>query len=161
MGNCFHICPADAAVEESPKSNALHVATKDDWQDCTNLSTVRQNMLFVPSNRGDISKYYQVLKVLGEGSMGSVSLAKKRKEYVGGSAYTKQRRGFFGRTVSERRAAPDDVIHDGNARFYALKSIILSRVSVSEEFNIFYGHVQNVFLQLISILLLCCLYHQG
>jgi serine/threonine protein kinase len=132
MGNCFHICPSDA-VEESPKSNAL--TTKDDWQDSTNLSTVRQNMLFTPSNRGDISKYYQVLKVLGEGSMGSVSLVKKRKEYVGGSAYTKQRRGFFGRIVSERSAAPADVIHDGNSRFYALKSIILSRVSVSMKVN--------------------------
>eukprot|EP00551_Chaetoceros_affinis_P005609 CAMPEP_0203673750 /NCGR_PEP_ID=MMETSP0090-20130426/13623_1 /ASSEMBLY_ACC=CAM_ASM_001088 /TAXON_ID=426623 /ORGANISM="Chaetoceros affinis, Strain CCMP159" /LENGTH=524 /DNA_ID=CAMNT_0050539461 /DNA_START=225 /DNA_END=1799 /DNA_ORIENTATION=+ len=86
-------------------------------------------MIFNTSNRGDVSKYYEVLKVLGEGSMGSVACARKRKEYVGGSAYTKRKRGWFGRVVEEREDAPLEVIGDSNMKLYALKSIILSRVS--------------------------------
>ncbi len=62
--------------------------------------------------------------------MGSVSCARKRNEYVGGSAYTKKSRGWFGRVIEERKDAPLEVIGDSNMKLYALKSIILSRVSV-------------------------------
>jgi len=122
----IHLCPPNGPPE-SPKSNVL---SKPTLSGESNKPSVRQNMIFNTSNRGDVSKYYEVLKVLGEGSMGSVSCARKRNEYVGGSAYTKTKKGWFGRVVEERKDAPLEVIGESNMKLYALKSIILSRVSV-------------------------------
>lgn len=130
MGNCFlHLCPPSKQDDRESKSNALtklNDTTSNDYG-----SSVRQNMIFSASFRGDVSKYYDIVRVLGEGSMGSVSLVRKKNDFVGGSAYTSRRKGFFGRVIEERKKAPLEVIGESNSKHYALKSIILSRVSVS------------------------------
>ena len=122
MGQCFNFC-----MGESPKENVLTKTSPSN--DTSSVTTMRKNLVFSASNRGDVSKYYNVLKVLGEGSMGSVSLAQKKREFVGGSAYTEKKKAWFGRVVEKRKDAPLEVIHDANSKLYALKSIILSRVS--------------------------------
>lgn len=127
MGNCLYPCPSPE--EEPSKSNAL-IKAKDGEQS-SNLTTVRENLILSARSRGDVKKYYSIVKVLGEGSMGSVSLAKKNRSFVGGSAYTKTRKGWFGRTVEERVNPPEEVISESETKLFALKSIILSRVSVS------------------------------
>ena len=128
MGNCFlHLCPPQK--EDQRESNALTMLKDSRANDYG--SSVRQNMIFSASFRGDVSKYYEIVRVLGEGSMGSVSLVRKKNEFVGGSAYTSRRKGFFGRVIEERKKAPLEVIGESNSKHYALKSIILSRVSVS------------------------------
>jgi calcium-dependent protein kinase len=117
MGNCL-ICPPRKATKEEVNESVRSV------------SAARTNMIFTASSRGDVSKYYDVLRVLGEGSMGSVSLAKKKKNFVGGSAYTQiTKKGLFGRIVQIRKRAPLEVIGAADNKLYALKSIILSRVS--------------------------------
>ena len=127
MGQCFNFC-----MGESPKENVITKTSASN--DTSSVTTIRKNLVFSASNRGDVSKYYNVLKVLGEGSMGSVSLAQKKKEFVGGSAYTEKKKSWwFGRVVEKRKDAPSEVIHDANSKLYALKSIILSRVSVSSK----------------------------
>jgi serine/threonine protein kinase len=83
--------------------------------------------------------YYETLRTVGEGSMGSISLARKREEHIGGSAYTRTRTGCFGRIVKEKRKPPTEVLDGGNTKLYALKSIILSRISVSFGLSIFYA----------------------
>lgn len=120
MGQCFNFC-----MGESSKSNVL---TRNNTND-SSVSNMRKNMIFNTSNRGDVLKYYNVLTVLGEGSMGSVSLAQKKKKHVGGSAYTEKKKTWFGRVVEKRKSAPSEVINEGNSKLYALKSIILLRVS--------------------------------
>jgi len=92
-------------------------------------TTTRSNLVFNTTNR-DVSDYYEVIKILGEGSMGSVSCVRKKENAVGGSAYRESRRGFFGLyRFSHQRKAPESVIKSANSKLYALKSIILSRVS--------------------------------
>lgn len=56
--------------------------------------------------------------------MGSVSLVKKREEAIGGSAYTPA--PCFG---IQRRKPPQNVLADAKKKYYALKSILLSKVS--------------------------------
>ena len=112
MGNCN-------GSEESVKSTAFGSA---------NTNTTRGNMVFNTTNR-DVGEYYEVVKLLGEGSMGSVACVKKKAGAVGGSAYTVQKSGWFGKKVTTRKKVPDNVIEGTNNKLYALKSIILSRVS--------------------------------
>lgn len=112
MGNCN-------GSEESVKSTAFGSA---------NTNTTRGNMVFNTTNR-DVGEYYEVVRLLGEGSMGSVACVKKKAGAVGGSAYTVQKSGWFGKKVTTRKKIPDNVIEGTNNKLYALKSIILSRVS--------------------------------
>lgn len=92
-------------------------------------TTTRSNLVFNTTNR-DVSDYYEVIKILGEGSMGSVSCVRKKETAVGGSAYRETRRGFFGLyKFIHRRKVPESVVNSANSKLYALKSIILSRVS--------------------------------
>lgn len=82
MGNCF--AAEESVVSEEEKNNSL-----------------RRNML--RSRDDDVYKYYEVIKNLGEGSLGAVSSA--RKKAVGGSAYTEIKQfGIF--TVKRRRTFP-------------------------------------------------------
>jgi len=89
--------------------------------------TTRGNLIFNTTDR-DVADYYVVTKILGEGSMGSVACVRKKTGAIGGSAYTVKKKGFFGLGHVIRKAeVPDSVL--GKEKFYALKSIILSRVS--------------------------------
>lgn len=112
MGNCA-ICS-----EGDVKQNAFN----------PHLST-RGNLVLNTRNR-DVQDYYEVLEILGEGSMGKVSCVRKKTNAVGGSAYTVQKKGWFGRRIS-RNVPPQhtDGSNNSNRKCYALKSIILSRVS--------------------------------
>jgi len=83
----------------------------------------RENMLLTTKNR-DVNNYYDIEQVLGEGSMGSVSLARKKAQAVGGSAYAKKSFLFMG-----KKKIPKEVVEDANKKLYALKSILLSKVS--------------------------------
>lgn len=69
-------------------------------------------------------KYYGKIAELGRGSMGAVMLVRKKKKYVGGSAYLFQRnqRTFLSRFTSHKRVS---LIK----RDFAMKSIILGKVS--------------------------------
>ena len=106
MGNCF--AAEESVVSDEEKNNSL-----------------RRNML--RSRRDDdVYKYYEVIKNLGEGSLGAVSSA--RKKAVGGSAYTEIKQfGIF--TVKKKKDSPLMSTSSEHQREYALKSIQLGRVS--------------------------------
>jgi len=89
--------------------------------------SVRQNMLH-NTQRRDVFKYYEVLRTLGEGSMGSIKEVRKKVTAVGGSAYKPGRSGKFGR-FGRSTKVPESVVRESERKTYALKSIILSRVS--------------------------------
>ena len=61
--------------------------------------------------------------------MGSVSLVRKQISAVGGSAYTEKVRGFFGNIKTKKVTPPLEVTERSMDNCYALKSIILSRIS--------------------------------
>lgn len=63
--------------------------------------------------------------------MGCVSLVRKKTSAVGGSAYKEKVKGFFGTHV-KKKTPPLEVQEASMDKCYALKSIILSRIS--EEF---------------------------
>jgi calcium-dependent protein kinase len=113
MGNCV-ICSG-----EDSKQNAFNPQV--------GLST-RENLVFNTKNR-DVQDYYEVLEILGEGSMGKVSCVRKKTEKVGGSAYTVQIKGWFGRRISKKVPPTHTDGSNSHRKLYALKSIILSRVS--------------------------------
>lgn len=112
MGNC--ICP------ERKKTGALVGASSS--------GTTRSNLIFNTSNR-DVTQYYEIVKKLGEGSMGSVTCVRRKPGSVGGSAYTTNKRTWFGGILLRRKQVPEDVLASSEKKLYALKSIIISRVS--------------------------------
>lgn len=70
---------------------------------------------------------YEIIKRLGEGSMGSVSMVRVKDSARGGSAFKHKKKGWFGVVITsvkggiaEKRAVQVD---------YAMKTIIMSRVS--------------------------------
>lgn len=86
---------------------------------------------------GDVMTKYEVVKTIGEGSMGAISKAKVREEKKGGSAYATQEDvtcGCFGflfgggasntieNSVPESRRREKEI-------FYALKTIVINRIS--------------------------------
>lgn len=90
--------------------------------------TTRSNLIFNTINR-DITKYYEIVKKLGEGSMGSVACVRRMAGAIGGSAYTTKRKTWFGSIPSRKKKVPDDVMTRSEKKLYALKSIIISRIS--------------------------------
>lgn len=78
---------------------------------------------------------YEVVKTIGEGSMGAISKARIREEKVGGSAYNTQEEvtcgcfGFcFGSRKSEESSLPKSRRREAEV-FYALKTIMIKRIS--------------------------------
>jgi len=113
MGNC-------SGGEEARKESSSFNPSKNQ----------RSNLVFNTNNR-NVSDYYVVVRTLGEGSMGSVSCVRKKTDAIGGSAYTttKKKSMFsFGNSVHKKKV-PENVIDASHTKHYALKSIILSRVS--------------------------------
>ncbi len=114
MGNC---------IEGTEKGGKARVIT-----DAPTAST-RGNLIFNTTGR-NVSDYYEVVKVLGEGSMGSVSCVKKNPGVAGGSAYRVAKKGLFGiGHFIHKKQVPAHVKKSVESKLYALKSIILSRVS--------------------------------
>ena len=119
MGNCTGVCD-----DESSKDHAI---IKVDSA-ASGKSTTRSNLVFNTTKR-NVSDYYTVVRMLGEGSMGSVACVRKKYNAVGGSAYTVKKKNWFGGKSIVRKSIPMDVLYDSYYKLYALKSIILSRVS--------------------------------
>lgn len=109
MGNCF---AAEESVSDEEQRNSL-----------------RRNMM--RSRSDDVYKYYEVIKNLGEGSLGAVSSA--RKKDVGGSAYKTEHGGIFGifKVTKKAHHVPPELMASMSEyeREYALKSIQVNRVS--------------------------------
>jgi calcium-dependent protein kinase len=82
---------------------------------------MRTNMVYATQNRS-VYGFYDQVRVIGEGSMGSISLIRKKQEVVGGSAYKNKKFG-------KGEKAPDEVVRDGTGKVFALKSILLTKVS--------------------------------
>lgn len=112
MGNC--ICPEE-------KKDGVLVGD-------SSRVTTRSNLIFNTSNR-DVTDYYEIVKKLGEGSMGSVTCVRRKAGSVGGSAYTTNKKTWFGRILLKKKKVPEDAIARSEKKLYALKSIIISRIS--------------------------------
>ncbi len=84
-----------------------------------------ENMVLCEHNR-DIEKYYDFLETLKEGSMGSISKAKRKESKIGGSAYSNKYKKKLKGDITERPKS----FSVGSNREFAVKSIIQSRVSV-------------------------------
>lgn len=110
-------------VYEDEKSSKDHAIVKVETK-----SNTRSNLVFNTTKR-NVSDYYTVVRMLGEGSMGSVACVRKKYRAVGGSAYTVKKKNWFGGKSIVRKNIPVDVLYDSYYKLYALKSIILSRVS--------------------------------
>jgi len=108
MGNVLRICH-DNKQQHDPSPDLL--------------GSLRTNMVLNTRDR-DVADYYAVEKVIGAGSMGSVSLARKKDGQIGGSAYTKST--VFGKS---KKKIPTNVVEGGSKKLYALKSILLSKIS--------------------------------
>jgi serine/threonine protein kinase len=83
-------------------------------------------------SKENVFKKYKTVQMIGQGSMGVVSKVKIRPEQVGGSAFHPKDKGFLGLGVlkkkpSHRASLPSS--EHGQEHLYALKSIMLDRVS--------------------------------
>ena len=109
MGCCFGSCIKGGKEGNQHKAESIHHAMLRERND-------------------NVLDKYTIVKRLGEGSMGSVSLVRVKESAIGGSAFKTKEKGplgLFSRTkkhgsVKQKRAVEVD---------YALKTIILSRVS--------------------------------
>jgi calcium-dependent protein kinase len=76
----------------------------------------------------DVFRKYEVLEVLGQGSMGAVSKVCIRPDKIGGSAFQfEQHWGPFG--IIRRKKRSGMVVEASQTHEYALKTILLDRVS--------------------------------
>mmetsp|Transcript_29991 Transcript_29991/g.45695 ORF Transcript_29991/g.45695 Transcript_29991/m.45695 type:complete len:545 (+) Transcript_29991:128-1762(+) len=80
---------------------------------------------------GDVTKKYVILQEIGMGSMGAISRAKIRASQVGGSAYNTSQVGCgcLGFNVKQKTTTEVDHKPRKNQVYYALKTIMISRVS--------------------------------
>ena len=97
----------------SKKERGVEVVKSDDGK------SFRANML-QEKQLLDVFHVYDVVKVLGEGTMGAVSCVRKKGSAVGGSSYRRKDEG----------SAPSYVFEQSNDKVYALKGIKLSMISV-------------------------------
>jgi len=84
---------------------------------------------------GDVMSKYEVVKTIGEGSMGAISMAKIREEKKGGSAYQTQEEvtcGCFGFCAKSKPQGESSVPKSRRREaevLYALKTIMINRIS--------------------------------
>ena len=97
------------------------------------------NTMMIRTRTANVFDYYKEVRTLGEGSIGTVVLVRRRRGTEGGSAYSHQVKGRFGfigglpgrpRTLEKgrRRARLSIRNHSSHAKEYALKSIHLRLV---------------------------------
>jgi serine/threonine protein kinase len=98
---------------------------KDETSKSMPASSLQTAML--RERKDNVLDKYEIVKRLGEGSMGSVSLVRVKDSARGGSAFQQKRKSLFGKvktfrkgSIRGKRAVQVD---------YALKTIIMSRVS--------------------------------
>ena len=116
MGNCME---SETTSSNNSSMTALQLSAR---------SKARTNLIHNITCRR-VSDDYEIIHTLGEGSMGCVSLVRKHENAVGGSAYLLKVRGFFGTTRVQKVTPPLEVTETSMVKCYALKSIILSRIS--------------------------------
>lgn len=99
-----------------------------DNADSQRVGAINANLLL--EREGDVLSKYEIISIIGEGSMGSVSKARVKEEAIGGSAYHADE-GCFGcfRPKSKKPAVIDQKDRRKHDNIYALKTIILSRVT--------------------------------
>lgn len=105
--------------------SCLSCRKRDEEKKATRAASLLSGML--RERNDNFLDKYEVVKRLGEGSMGSVLMVRVKDSERGGSAFKHKKKGTFGivRTsvkggIAEKRALQVD---------YALKTIIMSRVS--------------------------------
>ncbi|GKY91060.1 hypothetical protein MPSEU_000078800 [Mayamaea pseudoterrestris] len=77
----------------------------------------------------DVFRKYEIIELLGQGSMGSVSKVRTKSDKIGGSAFRlEETRGPFG-LLRKRKKRSEQSIELSSTYEYALKSIILDRLS--------------------------------
>jgi serine/threonine protein kinase len=108
--------------------------------------SIHANLLL--ESKEDVFKKYSVVQVLGNGSMGTVSKVKIKKHKVGGSAFQPKSKGVFGflKKQNNKRKEGETREHNSQDYIYALKSIILDRVS-----SVFLDELRNEILILRSL----------
>jgi serine/threonine protein kinase len=111
-----------------------HLSAKDEESDAVIVLTgsLLSNMMREAKNE-DVFAKYEVLRVLGEGSMGAVSCVKVKEDRKGGVAFQKKKKEIsrqkrLATTPSNKDDATKDEERDSDVR-YALKTIQLNRVS--------------------------------
>jgi serine/threonine protein kinase len=73
------------SIQSGSSKESIATALSRDSIGGVSLPSLQQTLMRTKKNR-DPLKYYEIIKVLGDGSMGSVSKVKKRASAVGGSA---------------------------------------------------------------------------
>lgn len=82
----------------------------------------------------DVLDVYEIVHSLGEGTMGTVNCMRKKDKRVGGSAYPTIKH-FWG---NKTHLTPPGVIEQSKEKYYAVKGIQLSLVSVSATVHLLY-----------------------
>ncbi|EJK71500.1 hypothetical protein THAOC_07053 [Thalassiosira oceanica] len=126
-------CDAEGATKETMNKETLEDEALD-------LSVRSLNTMMIRTRTDNVFDFYKEVKTLGEGSIGTVVLVRRRRGTEGGSAYSHQDKGCFGflsclprrrpRTLEKsgpraRLSMPNHSLH---AKEYALKSIQLRLV---------------------------------
>ncbi|KAL7559058.1 hypothetical protein ACA910_018413 [Epithemia clementina (nom. ined.)] len=94
----------------------------------SNSDSIHAN--FLRESKEDVFKKYEVIEILGQGSMGYVSKVKVKSGKVGGSAFQPKINGPFPKLRGMLRKKPTNTL-EGNCTtpVYALKMIQLDRIS--------------------------------
>ena len=119
-----HLIPAIMATSNGSALSAASSARS---------SSLHTNILREIKKEKEVFKKYEIVEVLGEGSMGSVSKVRKKDSAIGGSANeTPKKKGLFGLGLFHKKdQAFQSRFHSNHHEdyIYALKSIQLDRVS--------------------------------
>jgi len=118
---CYGMC------EEKQKASAV--------TPITSKTSFEHSSLVLRESKEDVFKKYEVMKVLGQGSMGAVCRVRIKTDKIGGSAFVKKGKGgvfgfgLLGRNKGGRETGDTLTERSDSDHLYALKSIILDRVS--------------------------------
>lgn len=89
------------------------------------------NTNMVHERQGDIFRKYEVIKAIGEGSMGAISKARIKEDRKGGSAYHPEPQGVVQMLIPQ--GTTPGLLKESEKRqvdvYYALKTIQLARVT--------------------------------
>lgn len=86
---------------------------------------------YVPVFSDDVYDKYDLVRMLGKGSMGFVAEVRIKDDKIGGSAFERTAGGCFGLPCCHRKERTGKLSSEGRSKdhAYALKSIIADRVS--------------------------------
>lgn len=109
------------------RDNAMGNCNSEE-EDARPTHAFNSNLMRERKNR-DVFKYYEVERVLGEGSMGAVSSVRKKESAAGGSAYKDSgtHQGVFAIFHAQKKKSP--LAEDSIRKNYAMKTIQLGRVT--------------------------------